>query len=233
MKDFRTIWKTLAANKALSSHFFMQRAILIAIDSKRNMPKEDIVDILLHKYYTPITNKNKLSNGCSKFSSVRRDQFTSMNYHVPILNMKPEEFFDNEADKKLYYELVKNINVDRIDRKYVYYFTVQDILTPEQQGVQAAHALFALGARLGDYADPYDTYFQWIGARDSGHLYSIAEKYKHLDPVKFYEPDVGHKMTSVALPPIPWYKRGDLVDYPLLTHDPVMLAWPRSSGISL
>jgi hypothetical protein len=223
MKDFRTIWKTLAAEKALSSHFFIQRAILIAMGSKRNMPKrnmpkEDIITILIHKYYTPITNENKLDNGCKKFDAVSMDMRTTRNKFVSILGVMPAEFFDNKDDEKLYYELANSIQVDRIDRKYIYYFTIQDILTPEQQGVQAGHALFALGARLGEKADPANTYFQWIGARDSSDLYSIAKKYEHLKPEKFYEPDVGHKMTSIALPPVPWYKRGDLVDYPLLTH---------------
>lgn len=221
MKNFRTIWKALAANKQIEAHHYIQRAALIATSTKRNVPKEDIFLILLDKYFTPLTNKNKLANGCVKYDSIRKAKWFITLPKRPILQENSYDFFDTEEEKRVYYDLLNNINVEKIDRKYIYYFTIQDILTPEQQGVQAAHALFALGARLGKtgkVANAHETYFQWIGVRDSGTLYSIAKKYEHLDPEKFYEPDVGHKMTSIALPPIEWYKRGDLTEYALLTH---------------
>ena len=217
MKDFRKNWKTLAANKQIQGFHYIQRAALIAIASKRNVPKEDIFHILLDRYFTPITNKNKLKNGMEKYSTIKKMAFDAQ-WATEIIGIHATEFFDNGEELKAYQEMIKKIYFDKIDRKYVYYFTIQDILSPEQQGVQAGHALFALGSRLGKEANAHETYFQWIGVRDSGTLYSIAKKYEHLDPVKFYEPDVGHKMTSIALPPIPWYKRGDLTEYPLLTH---------------
>lgn len=219
MKDFRKIWKQLAKENKLEPLHYMQRAVLIAVESKLNTPKEDIVLILLNKYFTPVTNANKLKNGATKYGqSIVKNYVYLTSEKVDILDIKPKEFFDNEADMELYYQLANNINMNKIDRKYVYYFTIQDILTPEQQGVQAGHALYALGSKLGPKAYPKETYFQWVGTKDSTELNTIAEKYKHLGPVMFHEPDVGHKLTSVAIPPVMWYRRGDLTDYQLLTH---------------
>lgn len=214
MKNFRIIWKQLAKDNKLKSHHYIQRAILIAMQSTRNMSKEEIVTILLDKYFTPISNKNKLANGCTKYQAISSAYYELVYGHY-ILDQKLEDFFENEAEQKQYFELAKTLRIDKIDRKYVYYFTAQD-MSPEHQAVQAAHAAFALGSRLGKTVNPHDTYFQWIGVKDKSNLSWLLEKYKHMNPEKFFEPDQGHSLTSFALPPIPWYARGDLVDLPLL-----------------
>ena len=215
MKDFRTMWKTLAKNNKLESYHYIQRAILIAMQSNRNMPKEEIITILLDKYFTPISNKNKLANGCKKYQAIKNASYLIGSKNSLILGIPQEYFFDSEEEQKQYLELVKAIRVDKIDRKYLYYFTAQD-MSPEQQAVQAAHAILAIGARLGKTINPHETYFQWIGVKDTSNLSWYAEKYKHLKPEKFFEPDQMNRMTSFALHPIPWYSRGDLIDLPLL-----------------
>lgn len=215
MKNFRTIWKQLAKDKKLESYHFVQRAVLIGLQSNRNMPKEEIVTILLDKYFSPITNKNKLANGCTKYQSIEIASYLIASKNSLILGQKPEDIFDTEEEHKQYLALARPLQIDKIDRKYLYYFTAQD-MTPEQQAVQAAHAILAMGVRLGKSINPHETYFQWIGTRDKSTLSWYVEKYKHMNPEKFFEPDQGNSLTSFALPPIPWYSCGDLIDLPLL-----------------
>ena len=219
MKDFRQIWKQLAKDKKLDATCYVQRALLIATNSKRNVPKEDIVHILLDKYFTPITNETKLANGQTKWDAIRLAALiiSQMTKDKIIFGLPADEIFDSDEEKKTFMQLLKSINYYKIDRKYIYYFTAQD-MSPEQQGVQAGHALFALGSRLGKKINPHEIYFQWIGAKDSSNLSWYLNKYKDKNPVKFYEPDQANRLTSFALPPIEWYKRGDLTEHPLLVH---------------
>lgn len=222
MKDFNTIWKTLAAEKKLYNIHFIQRAILKAMNSKSNFPKEDIIVALLQKHFTPITNKNKLANGSEAFSAIKNAMYY-LKWTKHILGVKEEDFFDTEEEAKEYKRLLSSINMSKIGRKYVYYFTSQEGLTAEQQGVQAGHVLFSLGhslAKKNVKVNPNETYFQWIGIKTDKELVAIKrDLMKEGKAVhSFYEPDLQNKLTSIALEPILWNKRGKLVEYPLLSH---------------
>lgn len=221
MKDFKAIWKTLADKKQLTSMHFVQRAILIAMAAKSNASKEDIVHSLLQKYFSPVTNKNKLANGSVKYSGVRNLQYY-LKYGTTVLNLPLDEVFETKEEIAEYKRLCAAINHNKLGRQYIYYFTTQEGLTAEQQGVQAGHVLFSLAYKLANeniVINPNETYFQWIGVKTDRELREIQKKYAHLGVQSFYEPDLNNKLTSIALKPILWNKRGDLMEYPLLTHN--------------
>ena len=102
------------------------------------------------------------------------------------------------------------------NRKYVYYFTRQDI-TPVQQAIQAGHALFGLGTIVDKKIDPDQTYFQWIGVKDGDELLEVI-KIHNEDLACFYfqEPDLGNIITAVAFEPVLWNKRDKFMKYSLL-----------------
>lgn len=222
MKDFKAIWKQLAADKNITAQDFIQRAILTAVNSRSNVPKEEILHALIQKYFTPITNNTKLLNGMTKYQAILA-ALQQLKYHKMILNKKDlTEIFDTADEERLYDELLKKIDTKRLHRHYVYYFTIQDGLTPEQQGVQAGHALMALGHRLGTQkknVNPNEIYFQWIGVPNTSDLIKIRQKHsKDLGSVIFQEPDHGNIVTALAFEPVLWNKRRNFMDYKLLTH---------------
>ena len=222
MIDFKTtIWKQLAKDKAFKPEHFLQRAILTAIRSKTNSPKEEIVYSLLAKYFTPITNKNKLSNGSKRFSSLKKALWSlAWSREKTILGVEPSKIFETPEEETQYFDMLESIEPSRVNRKkYVYYFTIQEGLTPEQQGVQAGHALFALGVSLrNENIDPQSTYFQWIGVKNTSELLDISAKHPRIQHVKFSEPDMGNIITSIAFRPVFADKRREFLDYELLVH---------------
>ena len=222
MKDFKkTVWKDLAKSKSIKNIHFVQRAILVAVRARSNSSKEEIAYALLQKYFTPITNTNKLNNGCTKFGNLKF-LLVEACYEKTILGVDPTEIFDDVEEEKEYHALLKGIDTYKLKRrKYVYYFTIQDQLDTVHQGVQAAHAMFALGyelAKLGIDVNPYDTYFQWIGVKNQVELLNIINKHQNTKHVKFIEPDIGNVLTSAAFFPVYADKRRQFLDYQLLTH---------------
>jgi|SRR5665213_155809 len=217
---FNTQWKILANNETLTSQNFIDRAIFIAMASKNknNAPREDIILALLQKYFSPITNRNKLNNGQTSYAHINYAR-RSIQYTKPtwILGL-PYDKLLSEEEYKEFCSYIKNLSLEKMDRKYIYYFTTQEGLTPEQQGVQAGHVLFKLGTKLGKKVDPDHTYFQWIGVKDDTELVGIINKHRLYPLETFRESDLGNRLTSVAFYPILWNKREDFLDYPLLTH---------------
>lgn len=221
---FYTQWKILANSRKLTAKHFCQRAIFIALSAKnnKNIPRDDIALILLQKYFTPTTNANKLNNGETVYNDIdafRKIQKYAVYATKTILDLPEENFFTpNEIYQ--YRELIKNINIDKLNRKYVYYFTTQDI-TPEQQGVQAGHALLKLGYVLGrnnKKLNPDKTFFQWIGVANEAELKKVMDTHNQLDYVIFRESDLNNQITSIAFHPILWNKRDEFQEYELLTH---------------
>ena len=103
-------------------------------------------------------------------------------------------------------------------RKYVYFFTRQDI-SPEQQVVQTAHVALKLGCVFGADIKPDETYFTVVGVRNQEALLAamrilIAFEFPFTD---FVEPDMGGELTSIATTPIDEDKRGPLLAFNLLT----------------
>lgn len=225
MKNFKELWKKLHDARQLSARDFIDLAVIKAIKS-REVDKVTVVHALLEKYFTPISNKTRMINGASKYECIHR-LLEANKWYVrynsndrKILGVKLTEFFETEEELALYNKLWSSIEEKTLGKKYVYYFTAQDI-PPVNQGVQAGHVLFKLGASLKNKKriDPDDTYFQWVGVPDSNSLEEIAKKYaKTLKLVKFNESELNNKLTSIAFEPVSSFRRGDLIDYELLKY---------------
>ena len=225
MKDYTQHWKKLHESRELTARDFIDLAVLKAIKSKQE-DKLTIVHLLLEKYFTPITNKTRLSNGASRYDCVQR-QIESFKFNAKyyrnrrvIFGVDINEFFETQDEIDLYDKLWTSIDIRSLGKKYVYYFTSQDI-PPVHQGVQAGHVLFKLGTVLkkSNRLNPDDTYFQWIGVPDSNSLEEIAKKYSITKKVvKFNESDLKNKLTSIAIEPVSYFQRGDLTSYELLKY---------------
>lgn len=214
---FETAFKDRANKKILTSVDFVIRAALKALKAKSNMPKDDIFVALLQKHFSPKGNSKLKWQALEQ--AAKHVTFWYQNIdHVTKFKYNFREIFENDEEFKEFHRLIKNIKYYKLGRKYVYYFTAQD-MTPEQQGVQAGHALFKLGTKLGKDVNPDSIYFQWVGVKDSQELEEVYRKhYRKYASVVFYEPDLGNRLTAVAYHPILWNKREDFLDYPLLTH---------------
>lgn len=215
-----TQWKLLATNQHLTAGHFIDRAILMAMGAKnkKNVPLEDIIASILQKSFSPNYKNSDQYPVISKYKKYWANVST---FGKPQILGLPWDKLLTESEFKQFKALASSIRTDKLGRKYIYYFTIQDHLTPEQQGVQAGHALFALGTYLGREDrnfNPKNVYFQWIGVKDESNLKAIAAKHANHRYVAFYEPDVGNMLTSIAFYPILWNKREDFLDYPLLTH---------------
>jgi len=102
-------------------------------------------------------------------------------------------------------------------KKYVYFFTRQDI-SPEQQLVQTSHVALKLGVEYGSVINPDNTYFTVIGVRNREALEAVAEiliKFNFRFEV-FSEPDLNDEITSIATTPIDEDNRGALLAFNLL-----------------
>lgn len=229
IETIKAQWALLASKKLLTSRFFIERAILIGMSAKnaKNVPVEDIITGILQKSFSRITNRNKLANGQVAYGQIlqytKMAQNTSFEYfkNHKILGLDQDQIFTNDDEKRIFWNYAKNLRVDKLGRQYVYYFTAQDGLTKEQQGVQSAHVMFVLGHTLhqnGINVDPNHTYFQWIGAKGEKELKDIRVKHQH-PSVTFRESDLGNQLTGVAFYPILWNKREEFLGYELLTHD--------------
>jgi hypothetical protein len=103
-------------------------------------------------------------------------------------------------------------------KRYVYYFTRQDILR-EYQLVQTSHVAYKLGSILGQDADPDNTYFTCIGVRNADALVAVQKilqkfgfKYE-----LFLEPDLnGGEYTALAVYPVSEDQRDILLAFNLL-----------------
>lgn len=103
-------------------------------------------------------------------------------------------------------------------KKYVYFFTRQDI-SGEQQLVQTSHVAFKLGVELeATEVNADETYFIVIGVRNLEALWSIEYLLDKLDIEyeAFEEPDIGDEMTSIATYPLSDWERKALQGFNLL-----------------
>lgn len=102
-------------------------------------------------------------------------------------------------------------------RKYVYFFTRQDI-SPEQQIVQTAHVALKLGNSTLFKDDPDNTYFTVVGVRNLDGINAVIKILTNFgfEFEAFVEPDIGDQITSIATYPIPEDKRDVLMAFNLL-----------------
>lgn len=209
-----TEWKQKAASKTLTARDFFFRALHKAMDSKAEN-KVEVFKGLLLKYFTPITNQNKLANGKTPWQTL---EFLATSESNPWSQTTEEE-------KVLIRQVFPNPGwghmADLRDPTYVYFFTRQDI-SPEQQLVQTAHAASMSGA-TGKY-DPKHQHFIIFGVPD---LVALRRRFADLakEGIKieaFFEPDIGNEMTSFVTEPIRgsfarrkgWFKNDSLLCLP-------------------
>ena len=103
-------------------------------------------------------------------------------------------------------------------KKYVYFFTRQDIFK-EYQLVQTAHVALKLGSVLGNKIDPDNTYFTCVGVRNLDALMAVMKIVKRFGHKveTFYEPDLNNgEITAIALHPVDEDKRDILLAFNLL-----------------
>ena len=241
MKEFKSLYKKIANAKQNTATHALQLAILKAIKAKSNGEKKDIAAAILYKSFTPITNETKLANGAKAYEAVkatagylyfsssdwaRREDGTSYRKFrdkVKIFDVPFNEIFENEFEIQLYFEILEGLlkDPDQIARHYTYIFVRQDLLSPEQVAVQAAHATFVAGAKLDYRMNPAEVYFTLVGVNGPVdwknlvlNLNDHGTKYS-----KFVEPDLGFVNTAIATQPIHSAARGALRNYELLTFN--------------
>ena len=214
---FKTQWKLLANNKQLTAWHFIERAILIAMSAKnlRNVPGEDIVASILQKNFTPNLRGGSKYPSIEQFVKRANSKWFKLTH---ILNLPVETILD-EKEQQEFMSYARHLRVDKLGRKYVYYFTTQEGLTTEQQGVQGAHVAFVRGQYLKDMrVEPHHTYFQWIGVKDEKELIEVSQNHPGQPFVTFRESDLENRLTGLAFHPILWNKRDEFLHYELLTH---------------
>lgn len=112
--------------------------------------------------------------------------------------------------------------IETDEKQYIYFFTRQDIFE-EYQLVQTAHVAYKLGVSarytpLVQDPDPDNTYFTCIGVRNLDALFAvetIIDRFGFKYEV-FYEPDLNHEMTAIALYPVKESERDILLAFDLL-----------------
>lgn len=109
---------------------------------------------------------------------------------------------------------VKDV-LQHIDTRYLYIFVRQDIC-PEQQAVQAAHAVYVSGANGTCGVDPNYVHFVLIGVPGLEELTEAWRKFYNFHGQPFFEGDMNDEMTAFACGPVRQADRHNFRDYKIL-----------------
>lgn len=219
-EQFQAAWKQKAANKTLTANDFFLRALYKALDSKSNN-KQEVFLGLLTKYFTPITNANKLANGCTPWSKIESLARNYLWWSRGKDNNAPQEAIAL-IQSVVVCDPLKGWLFNTKDVTYVYFFTRQDI-SPAQQLVQTAHAASVVGKEA--IPNPHEQHFIVFGVKDLGALKAKHNELFTLSKTNgfrlftFFEPDMNNEMTSFATSPIRgsfarrkgWFKNDQLL----------------------
>lgn len=246
-EKFINIWKQRANSGQLTSTDFVMRAIFIAASAKATN-KTEIAQLLLQRYFTPITNKTKIENGAETllpiknimcrhwyldrqakrnivYGDVDTSNWKNPEISLKILGQSASEFM-TEEEFQTFKEVWDSVDVTMIHRQYIHYFTVKKVgninLTPEQMAVQSAHVTLKLGTTLPRNINPNTVYFQWHGVEDGSELRKILTKLSktgHENYVMFRESDYRNSLTSVAFAPVLWNQQNGLGEYELMKFE--------------
>lgn len=216
MKDYKSIWKTLANNKQNNKHYHIQYCILKAMTAKTNTDKIILAAILLEKAFSPISNLKKLVNGRKKWDMLHHKLPDWIGEHLIILGIRAKDFFENDEELKQFIEIwnatAKENNL--IDRKYVYFF-VDKTIPIVQYIVQTAHVAYVAGHQLST-VDPYHTHFVIFETEDIKNDVTFLFK-NNIKFRTFNEPDLGNKITAIVTEPLEIKKKLLFQDFKLLT----------------
>lgn len=219
-QDFKTVWKTLAKNKAIKPHHVIQYCLLKALRAKSNQ-KIEIAITLLQRAFTPVTNVNKRTFQRRRDYDVIGWYLWKAWYKQGVLDQPWEEMLTPEEVKvfaDIYNQLHPKTYKEKYEiNQYSYIFVRQD-MKPEYQLVQASHVACMLGVSLPVHISPKNLYFVVIGVPDLAKLEEIRLFLQRhsMDIVDFREPDIGDEVSSLATLPIPSHRRRHMSRFELL-----------------
>ena len=160
------------------------------INAKSN-DKIAVLEGLISKSFTPVSNSRKLSNGRRPYDAV----------HFGLLKLNFRRFRDavTEDMEPFINHLLKNIN-DLKDKTGCFFVTRQD-LSSVQQLVQTAHVAAVMGQR--EKLDMNHTNFIVLGVSNETELLeTLGNLRKSVGCYTFSEPDMDNQITSLVTPPI-------------------------------
>ena len=223
MKAYKKVWKTLGNN--ITATDVVNYCLLKALSAKSE-DKIGIAKVLLAKAFTPITNKNRLNNGETPYSTLKIHLYNlgcrvawKGGNNLTIFGQPVETFFETPDQFEAYKELVQALgkfDCDKLYRYYCYIFVDVKSVTPEQAMVQAAHVTMVVGKTMEDKHDPHKIYFQIVELPDEMKMADLAAAHSKFKFHHFIEPDLGNKIVASAINPIPWHEREELKQYKLV-----------------
>lgn len=215
MKQYKINWKAYIKTITPTFGDYFDYCIVKALNSNIEN-KYELAVSLLRRSFTPVTNESLLVNG--------RTPWDTLKLHLIYFNNKSDsQFVKDSCDVEQYHSLAHklNANFNDIDKSdpYVYIFVRQD-LSPEQQLVQAGHAVYVLGSKHKDHSQAHNTSFVVIGVPNMSELYDICGKLDRFGIAHehFIEPDLQGELTALATYPLTSYtQRRKLRKYKLLS----------------
>lgn len=237
MKNYKKVWKNyVKSNSATVKEHVIYWALKAFLANESNeITKEDIFFSICRRAFTPITNKNKLANGCTP-SMVIKNSLQVISWilmsepnqkKIIFFNLYREDIinqiFDGKEkafeDFKLFVESLKSsFKAEKvIKRYYSYIFVDQNGVEPIHQAVQAAHCAMKIGQKMNNVFDANNIYYQLCKApvtNISEHIHLLNANGFTVET--FFEPDI-NRTVAYGIHPVESNKRKFLKDYELLS----------------
>lgn len=200
----KTAWNTLAQNKRIHDYDMAAYMITKAMFSKSN-EKLEVAKALLLRAFSPITNYNKLHNGCSPFDGLRQAvNGASWSTIVSLLDTR------QCAEFKELTRLLCSPKESWKDPHICYIITRTDIPSIHQL-VQTAHATMVAGQRYPGL-DARNLHFCILAGGTEDQLRETGKELtrRNIDYATFWEPDASalwgglprKEITSIACKPM-------------------------------
>jgi hypothetical protein len=205
-------WKQITAEKKNTASLHLMMLFIKTVRAKSN-DKAAVMQGLINKTFTPITNTNRLQNGAQADGSLRgalviiRWRLKNMaRIRDPQLyrSADTENFLKlwdtlTDEEQRAIMELSMNSFKLEKEKNYCVFFTRED-LSPAQQVVQTAHTALCMGTRYK--GNPYTQHMLMFGVPNLAALtarYNELQKLFGKDIYAFIEPDIGNEMTSFGI----------------------------------
>jgi len=234
MKDYKPIWKELAASKFFDGVDVQQYCLLKAMVAK-NPDKVGLAVALLQAAFSPIKNPNKLNNGCRPYSAL----YSLFGKKWPGAQRPLNQCLETLEEKQEYTRIRKAallILGNELEEYHAFFIIRQDI-PAVYQTVQGMHVSLKLGYAIGhdhgihnldaglehpmqypDNLNVNNLNFVVCGVKNKEALEGAME-YIHSCGYAvhaFYESDLNNELTAVGSGPIPSYKRRIMKRYKAL-----------------
>lgn len=213
MIDYKTAWKQIANDKAITPRLTAQYCLIKAAKAKSNQ-KLEIAQALLRRAFPPITKPSKLANGRTTYDTLYHSLLLPKSI---ILDQNIEDILTEEEYKTVIDLSVQIRKTDILanEPEYLFIFVRQDI-EPEYQAVQGMHVAYKAG-RVFE-SNPNETHFVLVGVPDGQALEEADNllQSKNLATVIFREPDIGNLVTAIASEPMKAHRKNFLKNYKLL-----------------